>query len=120
MFRTIIAIMALAALLATAACTDITGPETSNPTNVSGSGGGHRQPQERQSPDLILPDDPGAGGSGSVGNLTGDIKTKFLGPRRERQDRSFDDNPGAGGDPMGDVNTSGRRGSRGDNGRSNP
>jgi hypothetical protein len=119
MFRTITATLALAALLATAACNDITGPVSgSNPPTVSG--GGDRTPQQRESPDLRLPDEPGAGGGIGSGDVTGDVKTKRLGHSGGGNDRSMDDDPSAGSDPTADIHTGRGRGSRGNNGRTNP
>lgn len=119
MFRTITAILALAALLATAACNDITGPVAgSNPTSVGGPG--DRTPQDREAPDLNTPDEPGGGAGASSGNVTGDVKTKRLGHQPPRNDRSMDDDPSGGSDPTGGIQAGHGRGSRGDNGRDTP
>ena len=109
MFRTLTSILALAALLATAACNDITGPTAGDPAKTV-SGGGHRTPQERnESPEILVPEDPGSG-NGSDAN---GIRTNRLGQRRGRNDIApGDDQGGGGGDDVGVItgSTRGRRG----------
>jgi hypothetical protein len=97
MFRTLMAVLALAALLASAACNDIAGPAADqNPTNVGGSGGGDRTPQEFESPDLLVPEDPGSGnGSGDDEDV---LTPNRLGERRDRHEVSPGDDNGGGGD----------------------
>jgi hypothetical protein len=101
MFRNLMTIMALAALLMSAACNDIVGPTAGeNPTTEVGRpGGGDRHPQEFEKPELLVPEDPGGGG----GDNRGDVLTpRRLEPRRDRNELSPGDTEnGGGGEDLG-------------------
>ena len=117
MFRTLMAVLALAALLASAACNDIAGPAVDqNPPNVGGAGGGGRTPQEFESPDLLVPEDPGSGnGSGDDEDV---LTPNRLGERRDRHEVSPGDDENGGGGDESDLLTSRPR--RRGNGQESP
>jgi hypothetical protein len=110
MFRTLTAISALAALLATAACNDVTGP-MANSESKTVSGGGHRTPQQQNGSEVVVPEEPIGGAPGDIGG----INAKRLGTHRGRNEfEPGDSQGGGGGEATGPIQSSrGRRG-RGD------
>jgi len=100
MFRNLMAVLALAALLVSAACNDIVGPADQNPTTVGSAGGGNRTPQEFESPDILVPEDPGSGNGGAYAEDA--LVTHRLGSRRDKHEVTPGDSENGGnGEAMG-------------------